>query len=337
MANENIDSLNSEIDKLMAEAVSEKEEIEKGDTNDESTDADDNTSEEYSESEEPDDEEQGQEEKSEDNANADESEEQSADDVKVFEPVKVKVDGQEITLDNAEEVASYLTKVNSEKQLNKESINDTIVNQAKLSQDELRLLADIKAGKPGALKKLAELSKIDLADADEFEGNYETEFNPVVKSDVDVVLDNIKSNKELSAKFGSVVNDLPDDFLNAIGSDATSLQQFAGHIDSGIAQELLPLAAKAMATKGGTLLDNYIAIGNEKFSKQNSENKTQDKKATTQKRETSGLEDKLRKRASADTDSNKSGATSELTVDDLWSDGTLDKIRNGEINLRDLA
>ena len=101
-------------------------------------------------------------------------------------------------------------------------------------------------------------ANIDLADVDEFEGEYKPEFEPRIKSDVDMVIDTISATPELSQKFGKIANELPDDFLSAITANAGDLQQFASHVDSGLADELLGLAAKEVALGNGSLLENYL-------------------------------------------------------------------------------
>ena len=338
-----MEDLNADIERLIAEANAERD-AEENTQDDNNNDVDDNNDSNNGDGSSDDTESTSDEENSdsvegEDNgtqgSNEDESgqEESSKDKEEEFTKIKTKVNGQEIVLESKEEVEKFIETQNRQMQSTRPSEVEEIVTQAKLSQEDLRLLADIKAGKPGALKKLADTNKIDLADADEFDGDYNPEFTPEIKSDIDIVLDNINANTELAPKFNEVVSTLPDDFLSAIGSNAHDLQQFASHVESGLAAELLPQAIKLTSLGQGSLLDNYIKLGEAKFANKDNSSKPQ----TENKRHISEKEKKLRDRASSDADKNKGGKSSDFTVEDLWNeDNLLDKVRNGEIDLRNL-
>lgn len=349
-----IDSLQEDIERLKAEALKERDDLSgdfdddsinknndddgNSDSNNDSSDDDGNDSEDNSGYNSKDDsnESESKEEKS-SSSNSDENSSESTGDL-TFKPIKTKVNGHEISLDTPEEVSKFISNKNSNFVDNRKSISEEIVSQANLSDSDLKLLADIKAGNIGALNKLAKESKIDLVDVDEFKGDYETQFEPKVLSDVDVVINNISSNKELSAKFNDVIGDLPDDFLSSISDSANDLATFANHVNSGMAQDLIPLASKAAALNGGSLLENYIRIGEEKYSSQSkknnesSSNNSNDSKNL--KRDISDREKDLRKRASADFDANKGGKSSDLSVDDIWE---MSEDEISKLNLRDLA
>ena len=334
-----IDSINADIEQMMQDALDEREELENDDDNsddnnsDDNSDSDENENTEEEENDSNDNEEK--EHKEENDTDENDSGEQHSESSKDFTPIKTKVNGQEITLESHEEIERFINNQNRSTQQD-ESINDTIVSQAGLSQEDLVLLADIKAGNIGALNKLAKDNKMDLADVDEFEGEYKSEFKPKIKSDIEKVADQISTDKDLASKFSDVVSGIQgqagDDFLAAIGSNAQDLASFASHVKDGIAQELLPQAVKEMAVNGGTLLENYIKLGEAKFKKSSESTKVEKK----QERTISKREQSLRDRASSDADENKGGKSSDLSVDDLWEDSILEKVKNGEINLRDL-
>ena len=247
-----------------------------------------------------------------------------------FDAIKVKVSGQEVSLDTPEEVKSYLDNQNNKVELPTENVVEETVKQAGLSQREIALMADVKAGKPGALAELAKLGNIDLADADEFEGEYETEFKPTIKTDFDRVVDSIKGDAELAPKFTDVTKDLPDEFLSAVSQDPRDLATFASHVKSGLAQELLEKAAKDTALGKGSLLENYIKHGEaDKATSKESKKSEQSRKVDPEKQ-------KMIDRAAADADANKSSDAGQLTVDDMWEDGMLEKVRSGEIDIRSL-
>jgi len=329
MSNE-MDSINDDIERLKAEALAERDEnIKEEENNEEITeDTIDGINDATSNSSDSEDKDIESDKIEEDVSDKDEDKKQSTDSVD-FEAIKTKVDGQEISLNTQEEVKTFIERQNRNIQPSKKSLVEEITSQGNILEADLKLLADIKAGNIGALNKLAKENKMDLADVDEYEGDYETQFEPDVLSEVDVVIQNIGANKELAPKFNEVVNNLPDEFLNAISTNAQDLVQFAGHVESGLAQELIPQAVKNAALNGGTLLENYIKLGEAKAAKAKETPTTKETK-----REVSEKEKNLRQRAGSDHDENKGGKTSDLSVDDIWN---LSPEELSKLNLRDLA
>lgn len=342
---DNKKDLDNELEILMQAASDEKIELEKdeddlGDDNNENDDdnqdkSSDNNEDDKDNSDDEDDKDSddldkdSDKKKEEDGSNEDDSKEQHSES---FESIVVKEGNREISLDSKEEVAKYIQGKNRNNTKQRASRIDEIVNQANLSDEDLALMADVKAGKPGALKKLALDSKIDLADAEEFEGDYKPEFKAKHKTEVDNVIDDISNNPELATKFSAIAKELPDEFLSAVTSDAGNLQSFAAHVESGLADEILAIAYKQTALGNGTLLENYIKTGEELSSKKESGSKEK-KKDSKKEREISDKEKKLRDRASADTDENKGGKSSDLSVDDLWN---MSKEDLAKVDLREL-
>ena len=333
-------SLDSEIEALMKDALDEKDEIEKEELTDDKPDEDDNKpdvkDEEYDDDlkddnldDELDDESNKIDDEKKDPVE-DEDKKQSPDTAK-FTPLEVTVNGQKVMLESQEEVKDFINTKNRNT-LPKENVTEEIVKQAKLSQEDLALFADIKTGDVGAFAKLAKDLGIDLAEVDEFDGKYEQKFKPNIKTDFDRVIDSIGNDAELAPKFNEVTKDLPDDFLHSVSQNPNDLAQFASHIKSGLAQELLELAVKDTALGKGTLIENYIKHGEAKAGK-----KAEAKPAKKEERKLSEKEIKLRKRANADNEQNKGGKTADLSVDDIWDDPEImKKIASGEINLADL-
>ena len=337
---DNKEELDSELDKLIAEATAEREEnndADSGENNegksddstdnfaDNSGDSNDNSGEENSDDK--------SEEKKDETTGDENSEESSYS--KEFKPVEVKFGNSKITLDSEEEVAKYLENQKNQIPVVKENATESMVKQAKISNEELALLADIKAGKPGAMKELARLNKIDLADAEDSEGDYKAEFKVEEKSEMDKAVDSISADAELAPKFNNVLSTVPDDFIESVSSNAADLLRFAGHVKSGIAEELIPLATKASALNGKSLLENYIEIGEQRYL-ESKESKKETKTESKEERQVTDKEKKLRERASSDADSNKSTGSS--TADDIWNMSPEEMnlaLENGEINLRD--
>ena len=339
-----MDNLNADIDRLIEEANAERD-TDTGDTdgdNNDDTNNDSTGDDDNNDSSTNDDSNQEGQDESEDSDGQDsdsdgsEQEESTTNEETSFEKIKTKVSGQEITLESKEEVESFIANQNRNINTTRTSDVDEMVKQAKLSNDDLKLLADVKAGKPGALKKLADSNNIDLADADEFDGDYTPEFEMVKVSEVDNIIADINADTEFAPKFNEVVSTLPDDFLDAIGSNAHDLRQFESHVRSGLAAELLPQAVKMTSLGEGSLLENYIKVGEAKFAKKES-TPAAEKPEPKQERQVSKKEQELRNRAGADSEKNKGGKSSDLSVEDLWDeDNLLEKVRNGEIDLRNL-
>lgn len=327
-----IDDLDAEIEALMDAANAEKEESEN---------ADENSNEEISEMENKESEEEGGDTGNEDNQDKhedtedenDESEDDSANNESVdFEPVAVNYNGQEITLDSEEEVEAFNNKkIETIDYLQDydSSPEQILMETAGISQEDLALLADIKDGKVGAMKKLAESNKIDLVAVDEFEGSYSSEIKPVERTKIDVVLKNVARDKQLQSDFNKTMESLPQDFIDALGSDAQGLANFVGHIKTGLASDVLPKAAKASALNGKSLLDNYIDIGTKQIT--GNEQKDVGSKKKEQKRKVSEKEKNFRKRASTDKD-NKQNKNSSVSADDIWN---MTEAEIAELDLRD--
>jgi len=312
MAETTKESLDSEIEALMAEAIKEKEEIEGGNSPDGGDDTDNSTN--KTDTKDIDENVESTEAKSEDN-----KEEKDSD------VIEVEKEGQKVSIETMKEAKDY---IEASRNPNSNILQD-FIKKGNIDESDLALLADIKAGKVGAMKKLADRNNLDLVDVDEFEGEYEPEAKMEIRDDIDIVLDNMRADTELATKFDGIVETLPDDFLSVIANDPRDLAAFIGQVKSGVAEELLPEAAKQAALGNGTLIDNYISIGNKKYagkSKDNSKGRTMTER-----------EKELRNRVSADIDANKSGKASALTVDDLWNEeNLLEKVGNGEIDLREL-
>ena len=189
----------------------------------------------------------------------------------------------------------------------------TILEQGNLTSDDLKLLIDAKNGSKEAIAKLAELAKVDVFDLDsEMASQYKGQFEPYIESDIDKVANEILADVEHATNFRNVSNSLPRDFMNAISSNAEALKNFSGHIKSGLAQEVIPMAITAQMRFGGSFMDHYVDIGQKV-----SANKTAQAEAKPV-RSMSTEEVAMRQRASA-----KSGSHVEPKKDnsaeDIWN------------------
>ena len=234
-----------------------------------------------------------------------------------FEPITIKVNGNEITLDSKDELQKYMVKMENNKPSKRKSKNDQLIEQSGLSESDIQLLVDAKKGNKAALAKLASDAKIDLLDIEEgMDSKYEAEFKPSYMSEVDEIAEDIMNNEPLYEKFQGAVKSVPQDFVQAISNDASALKHFAGHVESGLAEKIIPLATKAAMLNDEPFLNAYARIGREISESTPSEKKVE-------KRKVNPRADQLRKRASKTKGSNK-GTKSVDSADDVWNMSTED-------------
>lgn len=227
-----------------------------------------------------------------------------------FKPIEIDVAGVKVTINSEEEMLAYVRKGAST--YNKEPDNfveeKTILEQGNVSANDLKLLVDAKNGSKEALALLARKANIDILDVEsEMADAYtqQTQYN--IETDVDKVANEILSNEKLATEFRRVSSALPKDFISEVTSNAKDLKAFSGHIESGIAQKIIPLAINAQIVNGGSFIDNYNKIG---FAM------SQTKAQPEAKREVGKREQELRKRASSGTGHNNSSNTN--SGKDIW-------------------
>jgi hypothetical protein len=231
----------------------------------------------------------------------------------------VKENGLDIALDTPEEVQAYIAKVKSS---NKPKY-DHLIESGTLSEEDLQLLLDAKAGNVGAIKKLA--GDVDLIEVEEFDGEYKPQAHlPQAKANTgfDEVITYIDGQEGLTDKVNALTDNLPSDFKDAILASPQALRSFADQVNGGVAQELLPEAYKASLTNGGTLLDNYVRLGQERYSNNNNP-----EQKSTSTRQVSAAEKALREKAGSTKTSSESvpDTISGLGVDGIW-DKPLDEL-----------
>ena len=231
-------------------------------------------------------------------------EEQASD----FTPIEVEVNGYNVTINSQDEMMEYIRKgadtFNKQPETHVEE--KLVIDQGKLSSDDLKLLVEAKNGSKEALAKLATLGNVDIMDIDEDTASgYKQEIQYNVPTEVDKVASQIMSDEVHATEFRQITNTLPKEFTQAISQDANMLSQFSQHIKSGLAQEVIPKAINASMTNGKSFLQNYAEIG-----KQTHDGKQVEKRAVSEK------EQKLRNRANSSKGVNNSKATA-TTADDI--------------------
>ena len=245
---------------------------------------------------------------------SDNSDSNSSENNSNFEPVEVTINGQTISLNSQEELLQFVKKGGSSaKVTSRKSENDQVIEQGKLSQNDLALLIDAKNGNKAAIAKLAKDSGIDIYDIDDdAAAGYKQQFQANIATEVDHVAEDIMQDTQLHESFKQVVSTVPKDFAEVLSTDASALRHFADHVKSGLAQKVIPEAIKQQMLHGGTFLENYAKIGREM-----SESKEAPEKSKTKRKENPRA-DNLRKRAANPKSKNK-GTRTKVTGDDVWN------------------
>ena len=253
-----------------------------------------------------------------DDDSEDDKEEEDEDEIEDnFEPIEVEISGVKVAINSKDELIGLATKGLSSVNVtpNSESEVDNIVNQGKLSKEDLTLLIDAKNGDANAISKLAQLGKIDVLDIDENKAEkYTPAFEVEQVNEVNKVAGEILSDVEHATEFKQISNNVPQNFINEISSDASKLRAFSGHIKSGLAQKIIPEAMKKVATDGGDFYDAYASIGAELSKSLGKEESGKPEKKT---RTISEKEKKLRERANDNNTDN--GDKIDTTAADIWS------------------
>ena len=229
-----------------------------------------------------------------------------------FKPIEFEIAGQKIVLKSEEELKAMLSKgaESLSKQDNSLSLEKTIIEQGKITAEDLKLLIDAKNGDAKALAKLAKNSKIDIleVEADDDE-KYVPTFQPTIISDTEKVAREIANDVEHAEVFTKIASGLPVEFKQAIMSNANDLKAFSEHIKSGLAQQIIPEAMKRTFTEGISFSDAYVKVGLELSNKQPEQKKVE--------RTLTDREKELRKKASEQGNNQSSDRNKKLTVDDI--------------------
>ncbi len=323
--------MDEELDKMMADAMSEIEELDNDtdqneDQQEESTDsstdeAENSDSEQDNAEDERDDDQEDNdldEEQQEDEDNTQENDEEIDEDNQEesfveFEPIEVEIAGQKISINNKEEMLAFVKRgansMNSPRQ--RKSHNDQIIEQGKLSNDDLTLLIDAKNGNKAAIAKLAKDSGVDLYDIEDG-STYEPTFNPQYMSEADEVAEDIMQDGTLIDDFRATIKNVPAEFTVAISQDPKALRLFADQVKSGMAQKVIPEAIKAQMLNGGEFIEHYGRIGRELTNA-----KEKPTPGSKTKRVTNPRAEKLKKMASNKKGSNK-GTRNVANGEDIW-------------------
>lgn len=329
-----------ELERLIAEMEAERdseEETEEEEVKDEMEDNEEDSTEEDgeedSEDEEEADDDESEQEESDDDSDGDESDEEDDElDEKEdsgFEPVTLDVNGTEVVVDNIKDLVAYAKKgantVNKQETHVEEKL---ILEQGKLSSDDLKLLVDAKNGSKEAIAKLAQIAKVDTLDIEEDLANeYKPQFNVSKESEVDKVANEIAQDTALREQFQTVSRALPQDFTQKLMTDASMLKDFARHVKDGIAQEIVPKAITAQIRDGGTFIDAYIKVGTQLM---------QEKTAPEQQQEERQVDKKAQKLRDKATSRKKLKPKGKVDGDDIWAlpQEEFEKaLENGDIDL----
>lgn len=247
-----------------------------------------------------------------------EDEDGEEDNISEFTPMETEIGGHKITINSKEELEALIKK--GAESFNQEpdtlTTEKAIIEQGKVTAEDLKLLVDAKNGDVNAIAKLAQQAKVDTIDIPDNGDEYKPTFEPTVPTEVDIVARNIMADTNLHAEFTKVTSGLPQDFIKNISSNAKDLATFGQQVKDGLAQEIIPEAMK-LSLMGMDFTQAYVQAGT-KILKAKSESTETNQK---QERQVSDKEKQLRKQAkeqtSTKTSTKKTGE--DMSEDDVWN------------------
>ena len=240
-----------------------------------------------------------------------ESDGEVGDDSSGFQEIQVEVDGRQVTLNSMEEVKALVARGMKVQDSKGESTADMYYKQGNVSDTDMQLIIDAKAGNPAALAKIAQMGNIDTMDLDEIDPNsYQAQFQLTEVSPVEKAAEEIMRDETNATAFRNTMSTLPQSFQTEVTSDGERMLAFARHVKSGLAEEIIPLAMKKVAMNGGDFFQAYATIGSEIMAgRENRDVATKPKaKKTMSKREKQIRNRATASRGSSSTNTGKSEA-----------------------------
>lgn len=243
-----------------------------------------------------------------------------------FQAFEVDYGGTKLSIDSQEEMVALITKGLNSKEPNRPTAEQDMIKQGNLNTEHLQLVIEAINGNSGALAKIAEMGKIDLLDVDANTAkNYQQSFQvQQIDHDLDAIANSIVGDAELFKTWENVTGLADDEFTQTIMSDAQTLKSFKNHMQTGLAEAVMPMAIKRAKITGESLFDAYATVGRDYTdsldkAKQNTQTEVKEEKKEEkgEERQMSDREKKLREQAG-------SGASSKETDgepkdgDDIW-------------------
>jgi len=237
-----------------------------------------------------------------------EEEEETPENTSDFSPVEVNFQGTPITLQSKEELQKYLDRTS---RMGAVSDIHQAADQAGLTMEDFQLLMDAKNGDKKAIAKLivdgkVDTEQFDLADAD----TYEAQWKPTIVSEEDRIAQEIARDPELKEKVQNTFTQVPEDFAQMVVANAAALSDFKDHVQSGLADKIIPEAKKRMILDGMDFATAYTTVGGELI-----ENGY--KPTTKPKRKISAKAEQMKKKATRRKSSNQKKG--EVDAEDVWN------------------
>lgn len=247
-----------------------------------------------------------------------ESEESESEEEISFKPFEAVINGEKISIDNAEEARKIIENLSKPK-ISQPNVWQQAQKELGVTTKDLALISAIKSGDKDALLFAAKEGGLDISQLiyDEAPTDFNKDFKPTVPTEGERIINEMTSTGELDA-FSKIIDGTDENFITHL-SDVRNLDAFRRQVSSGKAAELMPLAKKRAAIEGITLFEAYAKVGHEQ--KQN-EMKTETKKVVVDK--TSTKKTPPAKKAPRQ-------STSKKDSDDIWemSDEDFDKKYGG--------
>jgi len=228
-----------------------------------------------------------------------------------FEELEIELDGTSVKISSEKELRDAVKALSLRRQTSVINNEKRMLDQAGLTAEDISLLADIKSGSKAAINKLLEDQKLTLDDLEEAQNEkYEKGFEYKEPTEVEILAEQITSDKAFHEEYVSEVSKIPKDFAEAIHSDPVAMKHFMRHVKTGLTKEIIPAAKKAAILENIPFHEAYAKIGRELAEAKSKEKITETKK---QKRE---VDVKSRKKRSSKRQ-NRSDTPKDFTPDEI--------------------
>lgn len=183
-------------------------------------------------------------------------EEEATEEKSSFSPIELKSKNVKLTVDSMDELVKLATQgldyTKKTQMLSPFRQRIKTMEANGITEDDLALLKDMKAGDPAAFKKaMTDAGIADVYDIDSAEEKYTPKgLEQVTETqlEADDIIAEIQSDTEGSSELIKLTESISDsNFINILGTDAKALNAVYQDVKSGIAQEAVDRATKVVA------------------------------------------------------------------------------------------
>jgi len=242
-----------------------------------------------------------------------------------FKPVTIKARGMEIEIKSQKELMDLAHKgfdyFKKTQELSSWRKQIGLIESAGLSDAELQRFADAKKGDKLAIASIAKSYGVDTLDIDDNDSELykpQTQMGTAEQYEIEDISREIQANPEHAAHFSRVAGSVPDDFADLVANNPAMLRSFNNHVETGLAERIIPEAMKAQMQYGGTFMDHYSRIGEGMYGQDNPVTKSPQQQVESEKPQMTERERGLRQRAASPGRSKQKKFSAIETAEDIW-------------------